>query len=411
MVIVLHLNRALSYVIALKTFTLHPRAVAPKCPGFFNHKLHHDMQTTPLTETHRALGAKLVSFAGFEMPLTYSGLKEEHLAVREKAGIFDVSHMGEFIIRGTGARDLVQYVTSNDVDKLTEGQAQYSCLPRPEGGIVDDLLVYRLPPNPAMGMTGEHPAYMLVVNAGNIKKDWDWISSHNSFGAEMIDISAQTALLAVQGPLAAKVLQSLTDTKLDDISYYHFVRGSLAGQENVIISATGYTGAGGFELYLDQAAAEPVWNAILEAGKSAGLIPCGLGSRDTLRLEKGFCLYGNDINDETTPLEAGLGWITKLKAGNFVGRDYLVSQKESGLERRLVGFKVDGRRSPRQEYGILDADGNAIGTVTSGTHSPSLNYPIGLGYVAMGHHTPGTKIQIDLGRKTTEAEVVKIPFL
>jgi aminomethyltransferase len=369
------------------------------------------MQTTPLTETHRALGAKLVDFAGFEMPLTYTNLKEEHFAVREKAGMFDVSHMGEFIVRGAGARDLVQYVTSNDVDKLIEGQAQYSCLPRPEGGIVDDLLVYRLPPNPAMGMTGEHPAYMLVVNAGNIKKDWDWISSHNTFGAEMIDISANTALLAVQGPLATEILQQLTETKLNDITYYHFVRGSLAGYDNVIISATGYTGSGGFELYLKNDAAESVWNAVMEAGKSAGLIPCGLGSRDTLRLEKGFCLYGNDINDATTPLEAGLGWITKLKADNFVGRDHLIAQKEAGLERRLVGFKVDGRRAPRNGHGILDIDGNRIGEVTSGTHSPSLDFPLGMGYVAVGQHTPGTKIQIDLGRKTMEAEVVKIPFL
>ncbi len=369
------------------------------------------MQTTPLTETHRALGAKLVDFAGFEMPLTYTSLKEEHFAVREKAGMFDVSHMGEFIVRGAGARDLVQLVTSNNVDKLVEGQAQYSCLPRPEGGIVDDLLVYRLPANPAMGMTDDHPTYMLVVNAGNIKKDWDWIASHNSFGAEMIDISGDTALLAVQGPLAAAILQPLTETKLDEITYYHFVRGSLAGHDNVIISATGYTGSGGFELYLKNEAAESVWNAVLEAGKEAGLIPCGLGSRDTLRLEKGFCLYGNDINDTTTPLEAGLGWITKLKADNFVGRDHLIAQKEAGLERRLVGFKAAGRRAPRNGHGILDADGNKIGEVTSGTHSPSLDYPLGMGYVAVGQHTPGTKIQIDLGRKTMEAEVVKIPFL
>jgi len=369
------------------------------------------MQTTPLTETHRALGAKLVDFAGFEMPLTYTSLKEEHAAVRENAGMFDVSHMGEFIVRGAGARNLVQYVTSNDVDKLAEGQAQYSCLPRPEGGIVDDLLVYRLPPNPAMGMTGEHPAYMLVVNAGNIKKDWDWITSHNSFGAEMIDISADTALLAVQGPRAVEVLQQLTETDLSTIPYYHFVRGSLAGHDNVILSATGYTGSGGFELYLRNAAAADVWSAVLEAGKSVGLVPCGLGARDTLRLEKGFCLYGNDINDETTPLEAGLGWITKLKAGDFVGRDHLIRQKEAGLSKRLIGFKVDGRRAPRNGHGILDAEGNKIGEVTSGTHSPSLDYPLGLGYVALGMHTPGTKIQIDLGRKTMEAEVVKIPFL
>jgi aminomethyltransferase len=369
------------------------------------------MTPTPLTETHRALGAKLVDFAGFEMPLTYTSLKEEHFAVREKAGMFDVSHMGEFIVRGPGARDLVQYVTSNDVDKLVEGQAQYSCLPRPEGGIVDDLLVYRLPANPAMASDDGHPAYMLVVNAGNIKKDWDWISSHNTFGATMVDISAQTSLLAIQGPLAAEILQQLTDTKLSDIPYYHFVRGSLAGFDNVILSATGYTGAGGFELYLDNSAVEAVWNAVLEAGKAAGLIPCGLGARDTLRLEKGFCLYGNDINDETTPLEAGLGWITKLKAGDFVGRDHLLRQKEAGLNRRLVGFTLNGRRAPRNGHTILDAAGNAIGTVTSGTHSPSLDYPLGLGYVTLGNNTPGTKIQIDLGRKQLEAEVVRIPFL
>lgn len=369
------------------------------------------MTSTPLTETHRALGAKLVDFAGFEMPLTYTNLREEHVAVREKAGIFDVSHMGEFIVRGPGARDLVQFVTSNDVDKLVEGQAQYSCLPRPEGGIVDDLLVYRLPASPMMEASDGYPSYMLVVNAGNIKKDWDWISSHNTFGATMIDISGQTALLAVQGPLATEILQQLTETNLSDISYYHFERGSLAGFDNVILSATGYTGAGGFELYLSNDAAIPVWNAILEAGKSAGLIPCGLGARDTLRLEKGFCLYGNDIDDTTTPLEAGLGWITKLQAGAFVGRDHLLKQKETGLSRRLVGFSVDGRRAPRHGHTILDSHGNVIGEVTSGTHSPSLDYPLGLGYVTTGFHTPGTKIMIDLGRKEVAAEVVKIPFL
>lgn len=369
------------------------------------------MQTTPLTATHRALGAKLVDFAGFEMPLTYTNLKEEHFAVRERLGMFDVSHMGEFIVRGEGARDLVQFVTSNDVDKLAEGQAQYSCLPRPEGGIVDDLLVYRLPPNPAMGMTGEHPAYLLVVNAGNIKKDWDWITSHNSFGAEMMDISADTALLAVQGPRATEVLQQLTDTDLSAIKYYHFERGTFAGLDNVILSATGYTGSGGFELYFDAKQADKVWKAIMDAGKEAGILPCGLGCRDTLRLEKGYCLYGNDLDDTTTPLEAGLGWITKLKADDFVGRDHLLQQKETGLNRRLVGFKLDGRRAPRHGYAILDETGKNIGVVTSGSHSPSLDYPIGMGYVATGHQAPGTKIQIDLGRKQLPAEVVKIPFL
>ncbi|MEO0734010.1 MAG: glycine cleavage system aminomethyltransferase GcvT [Bacteroidota bacterium] len=369
------------------------------------------MQPTPLTETHRTLGAKLVDFAGYEMPLTYSSLKEEHFAVREGVGMFDVSHMGEFIVRGAGASDLVQYVTSNDVDRLAPGQAQYSCLPRPAGGIVDDLLVYRLPANPAMGMTDEEPVYMLVVNASNIQKDRDWISSHNSFGAEVLDISARTALLAVQGPKATEALQSLTDVALADIPYYHFVRGTFAGVDNVILSATGYTGAGGYELYFDAAQAVPVWEAIMAAGATVGIRPCGLGARDTLRLEKGFCLYGNDINEETTPLEAGLGWITKLKAGDFVGRDHLLAQKEAGLKRRLVGFKVDGRRAPRQGHGLLDAVGNPIGEVTSGTHSPSLDYPIGLGYVAYGQHKPGTEIQIDLGRKRLPATVVKIPFL
>jgi aminomethyltransferase len=369
------------------------------------------MKTTPLTEVHRAMGAKLVDFAGYEMPLTYTSLKEEHQAVREGVGMFDVSHMGEFIVRGPGGRDLVQYVTSNDVDRLEEGQAQYSCLPRPEGGIVDDLLVYRLPANPAMAMQDGHPAYMLVVNASNIDKDWDWIASHNSFGAEMINISDRTALLAVQGPKATEVLQTLTETHLADIPYYHFRRGALAGIDNVILSATGYTGSGGFELYLDAEHAERAWNAVMEAGAGADIKPCGLGARDTLRLEKGYCLYGNDINDTTSPLEAGLGWITKLKADDFVGRDFLLKQKQAGITRRLVGFKLGGRRAPRNGYPILDAAGNPIGEVTSGTHAPSLDYPVGLGYVTVGNHTPGTAIQIDLGRKQLPAEVVKIPFL
>ena len=366
------------------------------------------MQTTPLTAVHRHLEAKLVNFAGFEMPLVYSSLKEEHHAVREAAGMFDVSHMGEFIVRGAGAQELVQYVTSNDVRKLKPGQAQYSCLPRPEGGIVDDLLVYHLPPNPRMGMTGEHPGYMLVVNAGNIQKDWDWINGHNTFGAELLDISDRTALLAVQGPKATEILEPLTDVDLAAIPYYHFVRGSLAGVDNMIISATGYTGAGGFELYFDADRAEAVWRAIMQAGKPHGLLPAGLGARDTLRLEKGFCLYGNDIDDTTSPLEAGLGWITKLEGDDFVGKDFLVRQKAEGISRRLVGFRVNDRRAPRHGYPILSADGTPIGEVTSGTHAPSLDYPIGMGYVRMGHHRPGTTLRIDLGRKTMDAEVVKL---
>jgi aminomethyltransferase len=370
------------------------------------------MKTTPLTQTHRRLGAKLVDFAGYEMPLTYTTLKEEHHAVRKAAGIFDVSHMGEFIIRGKGARDLVQYVTSNDVDKLKEGQAQYSCLPRPEGGIVDDLLVYRLPASPMMGgapiAIGAGASYMLVVNASNIRKDWDWIASHNSFGAEMIDISDRTALLAVQGPKAAEILQPLTDTDLAAIPYYHFERGSLAGVDNVIISATGYTGAGGFELYLDAERAVSVWEEILRVGEPHGLIPAGLGARDTLRLEKGYCLYGNDIDDTTSPLEAGLGWITKLNADDFVGKDFLLQQKKAGIPRRLVAFRVDDRRAPRKGYAIQDENGTVIGEVTSGTHAPSLDYPIGMGYVKTGFHTVGTPLLIDLGRKTMAAEVVKL---
>ncbi len=366
------------------------------------------MQTTPLTETHRRLGAKLVDFAGFAMPLTYTSLKEEHQAVREAAGIFDVSHMGEFIVRGAGAQELVQYVTSNDVSKLVEGQAQYSCFPRPGGGIVDDLLVYRLPANPRMGMTAEHPAYMLVVNAGNIQKDWDWIQENNSFGAELLDISDRTALLAVQGPRAVEILEPLTDVDLAAIPYYSFVRGNLAGVDNVLISATGYTGSGGFELYLDADRAEMAWDAILQAGKAHGLIPAGLGARDTLRLEKGYCLYGNDIDDTTSPLEAGLGWITKLTGDDFVGKDFLLRQKAEGIPRRLMAFRVHDRRAPRHGYPILNEAGEAIGTVTSGTHAPSLDYPIGMGYVKTGYHQVGTKLAIDLGRKTMEAEVIKL---
>ena len=366
------------------------------------------MQTTPLTETHRRLDAKLVNFAGYEMPLNYSSLKEEHQAVREAAGMFDVSHMGEFIVRGPGAQELVQYVTSNDVRRLAEGQAQYSCLTRPDGGIVDDLLVYRLPPNPKMGMSADHPSYMLVVNASNIQKDWDWIQQHNSFGAEMLDISDRTALLAVQGPKAAEILQPLTDVDLAAIPFYRFVRGALAGVDNVIISATGYTGSGGFELYLDADRAEQAWEAIMQAGKAHGLRPAGLGARDTLRLEKGFTLYGNDIDDTTSPLEAGLGWITKLDTDDFVGKDFLVKQKAEGIKRRLIAFRVHDRRSARHGYPIQNEDGEVIGEVTSGTHAPSLDYPMGLGYVKIGYHKVGTKLLIDTGRKTMEAEVVKL---
>ncbi|MEM8585335.1 MAG: glycine cleavage system aminomethyltransferase GcvT [Bacteroidota bacterium] len=368
------------------------------------------MKTTPLTEAHRQLNAKMADFAGYEMPIVYSNLKEEHQAVRERAGLFDVSHMGEFIVRGTDAEAFLQYVTTNDLSKLEAGQAQYNCLPNGHGGIVDDLLVYKLPPG-GMAM-GDAPAFLLVVNASNIEKDWAWLQKHlGDHDAEMIDISEQTALLALQGPLAAEILQPLTPTALDEIPYYRFVRGRILDIDNVIISATGYTGSGGFELYFTADKAVEVWEAIMKAGKDKGLLPAGLGARDTLRLEKGYCLYGNDIDDTTSPLEAGLGWITKLKKGDFIGRDDILDEKEAGLKRRLVGFTLSDRRAPRQGYLIVDAEGNAIGQVTSGTHAPSLGHPIGLGYVDVAYKAPGSKVYIDFGRKQAEAEVVKLPFL
>lgn len=369
------------------------------------------MQATPLTETHRALGAKLADFAGYEMPIVYSSLKEEHFAVRERAGIFDVSHMGEFLVRGPQALDLVQYVTSNDVAALEPGQAQYSCLPNENGGIVDDLLVYRLPRNPQMSAGTVQADYMLVVNAANIQKDFAWIQQHNSFDAELIDISDRTGLLAVQGPLATEILQTLTAADLNSIPYYRFQRGSLAGVDNVILSATGYTGAGGFELYAAADQIVTLWEKIMAAGAAKGLLPAGLGARDTLRLEKGFALYGNDISDTTSPLEAGLGWITKLKKGSFVGSDWLKAQKEKGVSRRLVGFELNARRAPRHDYPIVDADEQAIGIVTSGTLSPSLDKPIGLGYVPFGQHQPGSPVRVLAGRKVLEGQVVKLPFL
>lgn len=370
------------------------------------------MKKTPLHGKHSALGAKMTEFAGYEMPLIYSSLKEEHAAVRERAGMFDVSHMGEFIVRGPQALDLLQYVTTNDAAKLGPGKAQYSCLPNDQGGIVDDLIVYHLPPNPMMmGQGADQSAYMLVVNAANIQKDFEWIKQHNNFDADLLDISDQTALLAVQGPKATEILQTLTDEPLADIPFYEFRRGTIAGIENVILSATGYTGSGGFELYCLSNRAEELWSAVMEAGSAHQLMPAGLGARDTLRLEKGYSLYGNDITDETSSLEAGLGWITKLDKGDFIGRDYLLQQKEVGLKRRLVAFKLDGRRAPRPGYTIENEAGEAIGTVTSGTHSPTLDYPIGLGYVPMAYRKAGTTIQVNVGRKSLSAQVVKLPFV
>jgi aminomethyltransferase len=367
------------------------------------------MLNTPLTDIHIGLGAKMAPFAGYNMPISYSTISEEHETVRQRVGIFDVTHMGEFIVRGKQALDLVQKVTSNDASKLKIGDAQYSCMPNHEGGIVDDLLVYRLPED--MCSEGEQ-AFLLVVNASNMQKDWDWISQHNTFETRMINISEQTGLLAIQGPKAIATLQKLTDVNLSEISYYTFVKGSIAGVDNVIISATGYTGSGGFELYSDNAHLVTLWHKVMEAGAEFDIKPCGLGARDTLRLEKGFCLYGNDIDDHTSPLEAGLGWITKLKKGtDFNGYDWLSAQKTAGLSKKLVGFKMAERRVPRHGYVICDAAGVEIGVVTSGTQSPTLDVPIGLGYLPSSLAITGNKIFVKMGAKNLEATICEVPFL
>ena len=366
------------------------------------------MQSTPLKSRHEALGARMAEFAGFYMPISYSGIKEEHQAVRERAGMFDVSHMGEFIVRGKEALDFIQHVTSNDASKLEIGQAQYSCFPNGTGGIVDDLLVYRLAEDNCS--EGER-AYMLVVNGANIEKDWKWLFEQNTFDTRLINISEQTGLIAVQGPAATAIVQQLTETDLSAIKYYTFTKGQVAGVDNVIISATGYTGSGGFELYADAAHIGTLWDAVMEAGKDHGLLPTGLGARDTLRLEMGYCLYGNDLTDETSPLEAGLGWITKMKKGDFIGRDLMQAQKDAGLTRRLVGFTCTDRRVPRHGYPIENADGEVIGEVTSGTQSPSLGYPIGMGYVANDYRATGTEIFIVAGKKRLAATVARPPFL
>lgn len=360
------------------------------------------MKNTPFTEKHIALGAKMVDFAGYNMPVSYTGINDEHLAVRKSAGVFDVSHMGEFILKGDKAIDLIQRVTSNDAGKLKNGQAQYSCLPNAEGGIVDDLLVYCIE---------ENNVYMLVVNASNIEKDWNWIQQHNTAGAEMHNISDKTCLLAVQGPNATKALQPLTEMDILNLRYYTFVKGVFAGVENVLISATGYTGAGGVEIYFEDkdGAAEKIWDAIFEAGKEYGIKPTGLGARDTLRLEMGFCLYGNDIDDTTSPLEAGLGWITKFSK-DFTAKEIFEKQKADGLKRKLVGFEMLERGIPRQGYDICDADGNIIGNVTSGTQSPSLNKAIGMGYIQTPLTAAGSAIMIRVRDKLIPAKVVKVPF-
>ena len=366
------------------------------------------MKNTPLTEKHISLGAKMAEFAGYNMPISYSGIREEHQAVRNGVGVFDVSHMGEFIVKGRQALDLIQKVTTNDVSKLEIGDAQYSCLPNGNGGIVDDLLVYRLPEDNCA--EGER-AYMLVVNASNIEKDWNWISKHNTFEAKLSNISDRSGLLAVQGPMAKKAMQPLTDVDLESIPYYNFKKGKFAGIDNVVISSTGYTGSGGFELYVDNEHLLQLWDAVMDAGKAYGIIPCGLGARDTLRLEMGYCLYGNDIDDTTSPLEAGLGWITKLKKGDFIDRDRMVALKEQGLSRKLVGFEVMDRRVPRHGYPIEDMNGNEVGVVTSGTQSPSLDKPIGMGYVPAALAVEGSEIQVVAGGKRLAAKVVKLPFV
>jgi aminomethyltransferase len=357
------------------------------------------MKNTALTQVHTDLGAKMVPFAGYNMPVQYVGINAEHDTVRKGVGVFDVSHMGEFILKGEKALDLIQRVTSNDAAKLYDGKVQYSCLPNEDGGIVDDLLVYRI----------DEKTYMLVVNASNIEKDWNWISKFNTEGVEMKDISDRTSLLAVQGPKAADALQSLTDIDLASMEYYTFKKGKFAGIDNVVVSATGYTGAGGFEIYFDNEHAQFIWNEVFKAGEPFGIKPIGLAARDTLRLEMGFCLYGNDIDDTTSPLEAGLGWVTKFSK-EFTNSEALQQQKQAGIERRLVGFEMIDRGIPRHDYEIVDADGNIIGKVTSGTQSPSLQKAIGLGYVKNEFAKEGSDIYISIRDNKVKAKVVKPPF-
>ncbi len=358
------------------------------------------MKNTALSQKHISLGAKMVPFAGYNMPVSYSGLNDEHATVRNAVGVFDVSHMGEFILKGENALDLIQRVTSNDASVLTDGKAQYSCLPNNDGGIVDDLIVYRV----------DEKTYMLVVNASNIDKDWNWISKHNTKNVEMHNISEKTSLLAIQGPKAIDTLQKLTDVKLSDIPYYSFAKGKFNGVDNVVISNTGYTGAGGFEIYFENEYAEKMWDSIFAAGTELGIKPIGLGARDTLRLEMGFCLYGNDIDDTTSPIEAGLGWITKFTK-DFTNRAAIEKQKTDGVTKKLVGFEMIDRGIPRHDYQIADAQGNIIGKVTSGTQSPTLSKAIGMGYVNKDFAKADTEIFVVIRDKAIKAKVCKIPFL
>ncbi len=357
------------------------------------------MKTTALSAIHEALGAKMVPFAGFNMPVQYEGVTIEHETVRNGVGVFDVSHMGEFLVEGPEALALIQSVSSNDASKLSIGKAQYSCLPNNDGGIVDDLIIYQI----------KEETYLLVVNASNIEKDWDWITSKNHMGATLRNLSDTYALLAIQGPKAVAAMQTLTAQDLATIPYYNFVVGDFAGVPHVIISATGYTGSGGFEIYCKNSEVEQIWNAVLKAGTSFGIKPIGLAARDTLRLEMGYCLYGNDIDDTTSPLEAGLGWVTKFNK-TFTNSEALALQKANGVTRKLISFQIEGRGIPRNGYTILDAEGHAIGKVTSGTMSPSTRKGIGLGYVAIAHAKLNTPIWIQIRKKIVPATIVKLPF-
>lgn len=357
------------------------------------------MKRIALHDKHISLGAKMVPFAGYEMPVQYTGVKDEHVKVRTGVGVFDVSHMGEFFVKGPEAIDLLQKITSNDVSKLFPGKVQYSCFPNGKGGIVDDLLVYCM----------SDDEYLLVVNASNIDKDWDWVESHNDFDCSLENRSDIISLFAVQGPKSTEALQSLTEIDLAEMKYYTFEKGEFAGVGNVIVSATGYTGAGGFEIYVDNRDAEKVFDAIMEAGAAVAIQPIGLAARDTLRLEMGFCLYGNDIDDTTSPIEAGLGWITKFTK-DFIDKDFLQAQKENGVDEKLVGFEMIDRGIPRKDYSLVDAERNVIGRVTSGTQSPSLDKAIGLGYVKPDYAAPGSDLFVQVRNKNLAAKVVKLPF-
>ena len=361
------------------------------------------MKNTPFTEKHIALGAKMAEFAGFNMPISYTGINDEHAAVRNNAGVFDVSHMGEFILKGENALELIQRITTNDAAKLTAGKAQYSCFTNENAGIVDDLIVY---------CVEENKVYMLVVNSGNIDKDWNWVTKHNTNNVELHNISDNTCLLAIQGPNATKILQPLTDIDIMNLKYYTFVKGKFAGVENVLISATGYTGSGGVEIYFEDKEddAEKIWDAIFTAGQSQGIKPIGLGARDTLRLEMGYCLYGNDIDDKTSPLEAGLGWITKFTK-DFTAKDILEKQKAEGAAQKLVGLEMVEKGIPRHDYEIKDHMGALIGRVTSGTQSPSLGKAIAMGYVNKPYANIDQQVYVKVRDKLLIAKIVKMPFV